>query len=193
MALVPPIDARRYGGVTLGPGGDITGFVPRGPAAAGALHFTGVQAVSPDAFHSVPEGAVASTVGGLYEHLIATRPGSVRGWVTRASCPEVGTVSDYWRTSRMLAAADSDLLGRGRGTRIDPSAHLRRVILWDEVIIEAGCRLEDCIVTDGVRVRAGETHRRSILWRRGGANVVTSFDEANVPTEPPAPLPGRSQ
>src|SRR5206468_2439426 len=36
LALVPNREFQRYGGVTLGRGGRVTGFVPRGPAAEGS-------------------------------------------------------------------------------------------------------------------------------------------------------------
>lgn len=183
MALVPNLDPMRYGGVHIDAQGHVTGFVPRGVSAIGSLHFTGVQMAAPEAFHAVPVGSPAATVGGLYEQLIAARSGSIHGWISAARSLDIGTVADYWRTSQKLAA-DADDFGRGRGTQVHPKAHVRRSILWDDVAVDRGAWLEDCIVTDGVKVHAGTRAQRSILLHRGGALVTVSFDEAGVPREP---------
>ena len=46
MALVPNREPDKYGGVVLDSDDAVTGFVPRGAAAAGSRHFIGVQVVS---------------------------------------------------------------------------------------------------------------------------------------------------
>ena len=76
---------------------------------------------------------------------------------------DVGTVADYWNTS---FAFTSDGHARGRRASVDPSARVTRSILWDDVEVGAGCTLDECIVTDGVRVPAGAAYRRSVLVRR---------------------------
>ena len=50
-------------------------------------------------FDSVPPGEPASSIGGVYDALIAAQPGAVRGFVCDAAFWDVGTVEDYWRTS----------------------------------------------------------------------------------------------
>ena len=37
---------------------------------------------------------------------------------------------------------------------ISPTARIERSILWDDVIVEDGAMLKECVVTDGVRVPA---------------------------------------
>jgi NDP-sugar pyrophosphorylase family protein len=147
LALVPNTEFERYGGVQLGAGDIVTGFVPRGPGARGSFHLIGVQAVAAETFASLPTNTPASSIGGLYDELIAARPGSVRGFVCDARFSDVGTVADYWRTSMAMS---------------DPPP---RAIIWDDVKIGADAVLEDCIVTDGVRVAAGSVYRRAILLR----------------------------
>src|ERR1019366_427215 len=93
-----------------------------------------------------------SSIGGVYDTLIASRPGAVRGLVSGASFDDVGTPADYWRTSQAFAAAEGS-----------PTAG--QSILWDDVTVDAGAVLDECIVTDGVRVPAGASYRRKILLR----------------------------
>lgn len=182
LALVPNRNPERYGGVRLDAGSVVTGFVPRGRAAVGSFHFVGVQAVEADAFRPVQVGQVAQSIGGLYETLMATRPGSVRGVVREAAFWDVGTVSDYWNTS--LALMSGQVGGhewRGRNVSVDGSALIGRSILWDDIAVGAGAVLDECIVTDGVTVPSGAAYRRSILVCADGATTTTPFDPAARP------------
>jgi NDP-sugar pyrophosphorylase family protein len=149
LALVPNREPLRYGGVKLDAHGGVTGFVARGPSAADSFHFVGPQVVQAEVFRSIPSGSVMRTIGGLYDELIATRPGSVRGFVSNASYWDVGTIADYWATSWALADPQSGASGRS--------------ILWNDVQVGAGAVLDECIVTDHVRVPSGAHYRRMVL------------------------------
>jgi NDP-sugar pyrophosphorylase family protein len=166
LALTPNAEPERYGGVRIDAAGRVVGFAPRG-AAAGSFHFVGVQVATAAAFEAVPPGTAARTIGGVYDRLIAARPGAVRGEVVETRFWDVGTVSDYWTTSEALGrTAQSGRTFFGARATIDRSARLIRSIVWDDVTVGAGATLEECIVSDGVRVPAGATYRRSVLVRR---------------------------
>jgi mannose-1-phosphate guanylyltransferase len=160
LSLVPNREFLRYGGVTLDGDGRVTGFVRRGPGAEGSCHFIGVQAVSGRVFDAVEPGAAASSIGGVYDALIASQPGAVRGVLSDAAFYDVGTPADYWRTSMAFAAAE--------GKSFTPS------ILWDDVEVGAGAQLDECIVTDRVIVPAGAHHRREILVRGEDGQTIVS-------------------
>jgi mannose-1-phosphate guanylyltransferase len=176
LALVPNQQPEQYGGVRLDTGSRVTGFVPRGRSAVGSFHFVGVQAA---AFQSLPAGQAMNSIGGLYDDLIAARPGSVRGVVREAAFLDIGTVTDYWRTSfALMSRSPPAHEWRGRNVRVDESARISRSLLWDDIEIGAGAVLEECIVTDGVKVPEGAIYRRSILVRANGGISTTSFDAA---------------
>jgi hypothetical protein len=82
------------------------GFVPRGPAAAGSYHFFSTQIVEADVFRGIEPGRAASTIGGIYDRLIAEHPGSVRGFVTTARYWHIETRDEYDRTSAAVAALE---------------------------------------------------------------------------------------
>ena len=153
----PTASSRATAASLLDADGRVTGFAPRGPSAAGSYHFIGVQIGQRRASSTRSRPArPASSIGGVYDALIATRPGAVRGFVSDAAFWDVGTVADYWRTSHAFAArAVAASSSAGRRARIDPSARVTRSILWDDVEVGAGAVLDECIVTDGVRVPAG--------------------------------------
>jgi NDP-sugar pyrophosphorylase family protein len=175
LALVPNREFDRYGGVGLDDQRRVTGFPRRGPAAKGSHHFIGVQVVHASAFAALIPGEPASSIGGVYDALIASRPGAVRGFVCDARFWDVGTPADYWRTSQAFLAAP-DASPAGRGARIDASARVTRSILWDDVAVGAGATVDECIVTDGVRIPAGAAYRRSILIARDDELAVTPLD-----------------
>jgi mannose-1-phosphate guanylyltransferase len=172
MALVPNTEPSRYGGVRLDAHGAVTGFSPRG-ASEGSYHFIGVQAVRGGVFAPLADGRPADSIGGVYDRLIEREPGAVRGLVCRASFHDVGTPADYWSTSWAFIDASADGIGwRGHRVRIDPSACIDRSILWDDVEVPRGVVLDECLVTDGVRVPPGSTFRRSVLLRGPGDDPI---------------------
>ncbi len=161
MALVPNREHLKYGGVLAGRDGTVTGFVRRGPGAEGSFHFFGVQIVEAAVFKPLPDNQLLDSVGGVYDKLIAARPGSVRAFVSNASYWDIGTVTDYWRTSLAFAKE---------------SGGAPRSILWDHVRLGAGSVLDECIVTDDVEVPAGATYRRTILMKTADGLAVVPFD-----------------
>jgi mannose-1-phosphate guanylyltransferase len=164
LALVPNREFTRYGGVLLDGDHRVAGFARHGPASEGSHHYIGVQIVNGAVFDSVLPGAPASSIGGVYDALIASRPGAVRGHVCDAEFWDVGTVEDYWRTwASFTAKSGAASSGAGRGGRIDASARVTRSILWDDVVVEGDAVVDECIITDGVRVAAGSSYRRTVL------------------------------
>jgi mannose-1-phosphate guanylyltransferase len=163
LALVPNREPDRYGGVRLDSGGRVVGFSPRGQAEE-SYHFFGVQVVQADVFRPLPVGRPAASIGGLYDQLIAREPGAVRGFLCEPRFWDVGTAFDYWSTSWSLTDAGANPAGAyGQRVHIDPAARVFRSILWDDVEVARDVVLEECVVTDGVRLPIGATYRRTIL------------------------------
>ena len=175
LALVPNREFLRYGGVKVDAGGRVSGFVRRGAAAQGSYHYIGVQMVDGRVFDAVEPGAAARSIGGIYDAVMAARPDAVRAVVSDAAFYDVGTPTDYWRTSQAFAAAEGRAFSSGgRGTQIDASARITDSILWDDVEVGAGARLDECIVTDGVTIPDGAAHRRKILVRGDNGQTLAS-------------------
>src|SRR5262249_54922192 len=140
----------------------ITGLVPRGTDKS-SYHFVGVQMVEHTVFASLPPGQPAQSIGGVYDALIATRPGAVCGFVTESSFLDIGTVADYWSASWSLIDAGSSTGAIGQRTTIEPSARITRSILWDDVDVSSDCVIDECIITDRVSVPSGTRLQRTIL------------------------------
>jgi NDP-sugar pyrophosphorylase family protein len=169
MAVVPNTKPDKYGGVLASEDGIVTGFVRRGTPQP-SYHFTFAQVVEAAAFEGVPLDTPYESVGALYPALIAKKPGSVRVFHSNAEYHDIGTPSDYLETSLQLAEREGPGATVGRGTRIDPAAHIERSILWDDVVVEAGAMLRECVITDGVRVPA-DTSWHGVVMRRADGEL----------------------
>lgn len=168
MALIPNTEPEKYGGVRLDGDGRVLGFVRRGSAAAGSCHFVGLQLARRQVFEAIRQGEPVNSVGGCYDALIREQPGAIRGFLTSGSFRDIGTVGDYWRTSKALAAPTTAnaTVEIAAGARVDDS------ILWDDVTVEHDAVVDRCIVTDGVTVAAGARYRGCMLMRGHDRRVV---------------------
>lgn len=169
MAGVPNREPQKYSGLAAAADGTFTGVVPRGSTEPSS-HFFGVQIVEAAAFGAVPDGVPYETVGTLYPALASAHPGSVRVFATDAEYLDIGTPADYLDTSLRVAARE------GRSTlsptaAIAASARVERSILWDDVVVEDGAMLRDCVVADGVQVPA-DTSWHGVTLRRADGELA---------------------
>ena len=166
MALIRNPRPDLYGGVLV-EDGFVTGFTRRG-AARENFHFIGVQAAEPDVFAGLADGSPAETVTQLYPELMRRDSRAIGGYVLEASFHDIGTPADYLQTSLALARREGDRLQAGSCVAIAATARLRNTIVWNDVTIGDGARLEDCIVCDGVEIPPRAEYRRSAIIRRWG-------------------------
>jgi NDP-sugar pyrophosphorylase family protein len=175
LALVPNREPHKYGGVRVDAGGGVTGFDRRGAGAEGSYHFIGVQIARAEAFAALPDGRPVNSIGDSYSRLLESKPGSIRGFVCDASFDDIGTPADYWTTSFARLGSRSAEAAYGRHARIAASARVTQSILWDEVEVGADAVVDECIVTDGVRIPPGAIHRRSVLRRDDQRLIATAL------------------
>jgi len=147
------------------------------------MAFTGIHFINPSALAGVAAG-VTGDILNIYRRLIAqgASPMAItqRGLFWR----EVGSVQSYGKVTRELAQLDPGFLlpvktgenisidpgavvhpdcslkgsvVAGKGVRICEGVSLENVILWDDIRIEKGSSLKDCIVTDGMSISGSHT------------------------------------
>jgi NDP-sugar pyrophosphorylase family protein len=170
MAVVENERPDKYSGLAVAGDGSVTGVVKRG-APEPSHHFFGVQVAEARAFESVPADVPWETVGALYPALIAARPGSVRAFRADATYLDIGTPADYLESSLQIADREGDAPTVGRRALIAPDARVERSILWDDVVIEAGALLQECVVADGVRVPA-DTSWHGVTLRNAAGELA---------------------
>jgi mannose-1-phosphate guanylyltransferase len=167
MALIPNPRPDKYGGVQVEQQRWVTGFSSAG-GTRGSYHFVGVQIVAARVFAGLTDGVPAETVNALYPALIARERHAIAAFITTASFRDIGTPSDYLKTSVELAQIEGDRMTSGARTRIDESASVVHTAAWDDVTIGAGAELVECVVGDGVTLPAGARYHRCAIVRAGG-------------------------
>ncbi|HEU5258059.1 MAG TPA: sugar phosphate nucleotidyltransferase [Vicinamibacterales bacterium] len=161
MAVIPNTEPAKYGGVVADDRGTVTGFTRAGSTEP-SFHFIGVQVVEGAAFVSLPDNMPAESVKDVYPALIATRPGSIRAFITDAEFFDIGTPRDYFDTCMRFRATEP------AGSRLwSPGSRVEDAIVWDDVQIDPEARLRRCIVTDGVRVPRGSWENMIIRHANG--------------------------
>ncbi len=168
LAVGPNPAPDRYGSVLVDELDRVRAFTGTGHATA--AHFVGVQIADASVFAGLPAGRAAASIGGIYDTLIANRPGAVRVHSVATPFLDVGTPGDY--LAACLALAEVEARGQlppGEGSTVHPSASLTRTAVWDRVVVEERCRLHDCILGDGVRLPPGSRLERQVVVAAGGA------------------------
>lgn len=150
IAVIPNTEPDKYGGALVDRDGAVTGFAKRG-SAQGSFHVIGVQVAEAEAFASVPADIPFESIRALYPTLIQSRPGSIRAFHASAEFFDIGTPADYLDTSLQIAAREGRS-NQDASARVHPSARVERSVLWDDVVVEDGAMLRECVVTDRVRV-----------------------------------------
>ncbi len=147
------------------------------------MAFTGIHLISPSALAGSCAG-VPGDILNIYRGLIAR--GAAPRAITQEGLfwREVGSVQSYRKVTRDLAQLDPELLPpvrtgenisihpeavvhpdcslkgsvvAGQGVRISEGVSLENVILWDDIRIEKGSCLKDCIVADGMSISGSHT------------------------------------
>lgn len=162
LAVVPNTRPDHYSGVRADSNGRFTGIVPRGSTEP-SWHLVGFQVIETRIYASLASGVPVASVWPLYHALTGHDPDAVRVHACDLPFLDVGTPEDYFAASHVLADGRSDVLEQGRNARVHSTAVVKQSILWDDVTIEAGARLDRTIVTDGVRVPANTRWQQVIL------------------------------
>jgi mannose-1-phosphate guanylyltransferase len=154
LAVIPNPAPDHYNGIVADSDGRVTGFVPRGPGAAGSWHLIGVQIVRRPVFEPLELGMPAETVAGIYRERLVTHPGSIRVFRSKASFHDIGTSLDYLHTE--LALSGHHRADHTGSTIVDS-------VIWPEVTIGPGVSLERCIVAGHLSVPAGLRASASVI------------------------------
>jgi NDP-sugar pyrophosphorylase family protein len=146
-AVIPNEHPDKYSGVAVR-NDVITGFVPRG-AREKSFHYVGLQVAEADAFASLPDGVPSE-----FKQVLLDNPGRIHAHILpSADFFDIGTPADYLATSLFLAQREGHST-HGTHVRIDPTATVIDSVLWEDVTIDKGAMVRECVVCDGVTVPA---------------------------------------
>jgi len=173
MALIRNPKPDHYGGVLVSPDGWVTGFSPRRRSTETdtrephPYHYIGVQVANARAFASLEDGVPYESVNALYPRLLAAQPKAIAAFISDASFLDIGTAADCLETSLTLADREGPSLIGDRAD-IHPTAALIRTAIWDDVTVQAGAVLRECVVGDGAVIPAGARFERCAIVPANG-------------------------
>lgn len=162
-------DCEPFNQIELAPDGGILDIAPG--RAAGRRAFTGIHIMEPRLLRHIPEGQYSDIVDS-YRRLMASGE-RIQGYVSEGHYwRDIGTPESYLAANRERLSQDAPL-ALGADCRVSPSVRfegwavvgagavlaedveIARSVLWEEVRVEAGSRIQDSVVTDA-RVVSGD-------------------------------------
>jgi NDP-sugar pyrophosphorylase family protein len=178
LVLKPNFPRERFSEVLVTSSGQITGFGKFPPpianfenltaaerAAPPPLMFTGIQILHPRIFDYVPPTGFSHSTQQVYPAAIAAGE-KVTAYVSNDHWYELSTLSRYLDISLKFLQQEGRDLVCGSGSVISPLAQVTASILWQNVQVEAGARLQRVIVGDGVKIPANTELQEVVIVRR---------------------------
>lgn len=124
------------------------------PSAA-PLMFTGIQILDPRVFDYIPRGVFSHSTTDVYPQAI--RAGErVAAHVAEGMWYELSTIRRYLDISLELMQREGRDVEAGAGSVVEDGAAVRDAVLWEDVRVERGARVERAVLGAGVVARAGE-------------------------------------
>src|SRR5690606_21451675 len=119
------------------------------------LMYTGIQILEPRVFDYIPKDGYSDIVPTFYNPAIAAGE-HINAHIADGRWFELSTIPRYLDISlNMLNGRDVCI---GRDCRIDSNSSVHNSVIWDNVSVNAGARLERTIVADGVEIPAGREY-----------------------------------
>ena len=131
------------------------------------LMFTGIQILEPGIFDYIPRGVFSHTTTDVYPQamargeLIAVHVAAGKNETWR----ELSTLQRYLDISLQLLSERKLTISTGARCKVSPDADVKETILWDDVTVESGARVNRAVLADGVRIPAGEIVENAVVVR----------------------------
>jgi NDP-sugar pyrophosphorylase family protein len=128
------------------------------------LMFTGIQILEPRIFDYIPRGIFSHSTTDVYPQAIANGE-RVAAHVANGKWYELSTIERYLEVSLIMLAESQQTVHAGARCRIADDAEVNHSILWDDVTIEAGARVNRAVIADGVRIGRAEVIENAAVVR----------------------------
>lgn len=129
------------------------------------LMFTGIQFMEPEIFNYIPRGVFSHTTTDVYPQAmaqgerIAVHVADGKGETWR----ELSTLQRYLDISLDLLAEREQTVTAGDGCVISSEADVKQAILWDDVTVEPGARVNRAVLGDHVKIASGDVIEDAVV------------------------------
>ena len=163
LVLLPNVRRERFSVVET-EAGRIKGFgrmpVAEGPAP---LMFTGIHIMEPRIFEYVPRGVFSDSVTDVYPKAMANGE-ILAAHVASGKWRELSTLKRYLDISVELLREEGKALVAGVNARIFGT--VTASVLWDDVEVGAGARINRAVLADKVKIGANEVIENAVVVPR---------------------------
>ena len=161
-----PNDRRERFSVVETDAGRVKGF-GRMPIADGPvpLMFTGIHIMEPRILEYVPPGVFSDSVTDVYPKAMANGE-TIAAHVASGKWRELSTLKRYLDISVELLQEEGKTLVTGVNALISKDATVTDSILWDDVEIAAGARINRTVLANNVKIAASEVIENAVVVPR---------------------------
>ena len=117
--------------------------------------FTGIQILEPEIFEYIPRRVFSHSTTDVYPKAIADGR-TVAAHVAHGNWFELSTLARYLEISIQMLHETGQENSFGKDCSISEAAQLNETIIWDNVQVHAGAHLRRVVVADDVVIPAGE-------------------------------------
>jgi NDP-sugar pyrophosphorylase family protein len=167
LVLLPNVRRERFSVVETD-NGRIKGFgrmpvqTDEGPAP---LMFTGIHIMEPRILEYIPRGVFSDSVTDVYPK--AMDEGEIlAAHVASGKWRELSTLKRYLDISVELLREEGKSFVVGGGASISPAAKVTDSVLWDDVKVGEGARIDRAVLADKVTIRANEVIENAVVVPR---------------------------
>ncbi len=143
----------------------------RNPKSEIPLMFTGIHILEPRVFDYIPRGVYSDIVTIFYSPAIE-KGEKIAAHITDGNWFELSTIPRYLDIS--LAMMNGKNVFSGENCFLNESAEISNSVIWDNVKIESGAKLNRTIIADGVTIRSNENFENAAIVR---ADMLSHCDE----------------
>jgi NDP-sugar pyrophosphorylase family protein len=157
--------------------GEVKGFASGFPIENPKSHlsiplmFTGIHILEPRVFDYIPRGVYSDIVPTFYLPAIANGE-KIAAHTCGNKWFELSTIPRYLDIS--LAMMEGEKVCKGENCKVGNTATITDSILWDNVTVENGSKLNRVIIADGVTIKANEVYENVAIV---SADMVKNCDE----------------
>ena len=133
-----------------------------GPAP---LMFTGIHIMEPRIFDYIPRDIFSDSVTHVYPQAMANGE-TIAAHVAQGKWRELSTLKRYLDISLEMLSDAGQSYFSGANSVIAPTADVTQSIIWDNVQVGDGAKVDRCVLADNVTIPRGERIENSIVVRR---------------------------
>lgn len=128
------------------------------------LMFVGIHILEPRIFEYIPRAVFSDSVRDVYPQAMQAGE-KIAAHVGAGDWYELSTLARYLEISLEFMQRAGLPYTADQGCMIDPSAQVAEAVLWRDVRVAAGARVQQCVLGDGVSIPAQAQFERKIIVR----------------------------